>query len=294
MSSKNRTCNPPPPDVPALRPALELVRPQNCAITFASVLLGGWLGAQSFPPTLFLAALSASFIMAGGNALNDVLGVETDRINHPKRPLPSGRFSLRTARIESVFLLALGAALGLALPLSATLTALGATAALVAYNVRLKSVPLVGNLLVSLLCGLAFAFGGFAVEHPLPATIPAVFATLFHFGRELLKDLQDIEGDRLLHGTTAPLYWSHRSIRVLISATYLVLILLTPLPFLQNLYGLPYLILVLLLNGLLLYVIATLWRAETPAALNRLSQLLKAGMLLGLAAIVLGTIRIFS
>ena len=49
----------------ALRAVLQITRPQNCVITFASVLMGGWLGAHALPATLWIAALSAAAVMAG-------------------------------------------------------------------------------------------------------------------------------------------------------------------------------------------------------------------------------------
>ena len=86
-------------------------------------------------------------------------------------------------------------------------------------------------------------------------------------------------------GSTLPLRWGRRSTYTLITALYLLLILCTPLPLLTGYYGLRYLALVLLLDGLLIYFIRTLWRSDTPESLRRLSRLLKLGMVLGLSAI---------
>ena len=267
---------------------VEVLRPANCAITFASVLLGGWLGSGAISPPLLLAALSASLIMAGGNALNDLCDVEADRINRPDRPLPSGRLSARAARLQTVLVSALGLSLGLLLPHPAPLIAALAIVGLLAYNLWLKGVPLAGNLVVSLLCGLAFLYGGAAVQAWRGALIPAGFAFLYHLGREILKDVEDREGDRRLRGSTLPLSWGKNRSLGLVTAVYLVLVLLTPLPFLYGIYGLPYLGLVLLLDGLLLYVVFALWHSSTADRYGRLGEVLKAGMVLGLCAIFCG------
>lgn len=288
MYSKNRTPAAPRPDArptAALLAALEAARPLNCAIAFASVLLGGWLGAHALPRPLLLAGLSAALVMAGGNVLNDLCDIRIDRLVHPARPLPSGRLGAGVARAQAALFLFAGAGAGLALPSPAPVVALCAAGCLVAYNLRLKGVPVAGNLLVSLLCGAAFLYGGFAVGNPLSALVPALFAALYHFGREVLKDIQDLEGDRNAPGVTLPLRWGVRKACVLVTAAYLLLILLTPVPYLLRLYGLPYLLLVLLLDGLLVYVLRDLRMARTPKRLRRLSHLLKAGMLLGLCAI---------
>ena len=56
-------------------------------------------------------------------------------------------------------------------------------------------VPILGNLIVSILTGLVFIYGGVAVNNPLAAIIPAIFAFLINLIREVVKDMQDVEGD---------------------------------------------------------------------------------------------------
>ena len=261
--------------------AIELPRPVNCLITFASVLLGGWLGIHRITEPLLFAALSAALITAGGNALNDLCGITEDRINKPHRPLPSGRLSPGFARIEmGIFLLA-GILLALPLPMPALTIALTAVTSLIFYNIYLKRVPLIGNLIISALGGLAFLYGGAAVKVISAPYLIAGFAFLFHLGRELLKDLEDSAGDRQLSGSTVPISWGENSARILITGIFAILIIATPLPALLGIYSSMYLSLILLLNTLLIFVLIRLWQKDTLGYLNKL---LKAGMLLGLAA----------
>ncbi len=261
--------------------AIELSRPINCLITFASVLLGGWLGIHNITELLLFAALSAALITAGGNALNDLCGITEDRINKPHRPLPSGRLSLGIARIEmGIFLLA-GILFALPMPTPALAIALIAVASLILYNTYLKRVPLIGNLTVSALGGLAFLYGGAAVQVISVPYLIAGFAFLFHLGRELLKDLEDSAGDRQLSGGTVPISWGENTARILITSIFAILIITTPLPALLGIYGSIYLCLIVLLNLLLIFVLIRLWQKDTLGYLNKL---LKAGMLIGLAA----------
>ena len=261
--------------------AIELPRPINCLITFGSVLLGGWLGIHRITEPLLFAALSAALITAGGNALNDLCGITEDRINKPHRPLPSGRLSPGFARIEmGIFLLA-GILLALPLPIPALAIALTAVTSLIFYNIYLKRVPLIGNLIISALGGLAFLYGGAAVENISAPWLIASFAFLFHLGRELLKDLEDSAGDRQLSGSTVPISWGENIARILITGIFAILIITTPLPTLLGIYSSIYLSLILLLNFLLIFVLIRLWQKDTLGYLN---NLLKAGMLLGLAA----------
>lgn len=269
------------------RALLELPRPINCLITFLSVLLGGWLGSDILSPPLLMAAWSAALITGGGNTLNDLCGLTEDRINKPHRPLPSGRLSPSLARRLTVALLLTGLALSIPLPFPTPLIALIAGALLVFYNMYLKRAVLVGNLAVSALGGLAFLYGGWAVQIPQAALWPALFASLFHFGREILKDLEDCAGDRLLRGQTLPLRCGIQPTRLLITAIFTFLMGLILYPAFTQQYGLAYFITVCLLNILLLYVLIQLWRNTSPQNLRHLSHLLKAGMGLGLLAFFL-------
>lgn len=266
---------------------IEITRPINCAITLLSVTLGGWLGAQTLSDPLLLAALSSGLITAGGNVLNDLCGIKEDRINKPHRPLPAGRLSSATALIFTCLLLLCGLTLGFFLPYPAPFIALLAVISLVVYNLWFKRIPLLGNVLVSALGGLAFLYGGFSAQAPNPARWPALFATLFHLGREILKDLEDTTGDQIFANSTIPLAWGKPIARTLISIIFLILICLTPLPAWIDVYGMPYMIGVCLLNLLLIYVLIRLFRHDTSANLAHLSHVLKAGMVLGLFAFFL-------
>ncbi len=272
----------------AFRAGLQITRPLNCVITFASVLMGGWLGVHALPAPLWIAALSAAAVMAGGNALNDLWDLESDRVNHPRRPLPSGRLTPRAAGVACIALFSLGLGLSVLLPPEAIATAVSACGCLVVYNRLLKHVPLAGNVVVSLLCGLAFFYGGFAVRAPGAAAVPALFAAIYHLGREILKDAQDVAGDRRAPGGTLPMRWGPaRSFRLAAGAFALV-VLLTPVPYFLGLYGLPYLVLVALLDVLLIGVMVSILRVPDTRRLRAINRFLKAGMMLGLLAILAG------
>ena len=266
---------------------IELPRPLNCLITFVSVLTGGWIASYTISEPLILAALSAALITGGGNTLNDLYGITADQINKPHRPLPSGRLSLFSARLETGALLISGLLLATQIPHPGLAIASIAIASLILYNAYLKGVPLIGNLTVSALGGLAFLYGGAAVQDTSAPILIATFAGLFHLGREILKDLEDRVGDRHLSGSTIPIAWGQTQARILITATFSILIITTPLPTLVGSYNRIYFACIILLNLLLTYVTIRLWQSNTPQTLHFLSKVLKAGMLLGLMAFLL-------
>ncbi len=189
-----------------MHPALRLVRAGNLAVSFVGTIVGGLVargigltGSSEFWAYVLLAAGSTALVTAGGNVLNDLEDIEEDRVNHPDRPLVTGAISVRGARIVAVGLFVGG--IELALPVILVYPLVGvmlaaALAGMLAYEFRLKAAGLSGNAIVAALTGLVFLYGGAAAGNALvlaPFAAMAFFATL---SREVVKDMEDVEGDR--------------------------------------------------------------------------------------------------
>ena len=146
-----------------LRALCDLARPINGFITALSVAVGG-LCAQGpiLADAVFLAALSAVWINAAGNAFNDLFDVDIDRINRPQRPLPAGRITPQTAALFAAFCTLIGISLGAAVSAQHALWAAGISALLVLYSLSLKTSMLWGNGLVGLISAAAFPYGALA------------------------------------------------------------------------------------------------------------------------------------
>jgi len=270
-------------------PALFLLpRPLNCLITALSVGVGALTAGQGATPISWWAALAAALIAGAGNTLNDVADLEIDRINRPDRPLPAGYLSRSTALLLSLALALTGVAIALwqspTLGLFAALVVLG----LALYDLWLKRTPLWGNLLVSALASSAFLFGALSAGNLGRSWVPAAFAFLFHLGREIAKDLEDLEGDRAQGTRTLPLSAGEALSARLAAGVFLLLALLTWWPWLTGVYGWPYLLPVLGVDLLLLWTARRLWRERAAPPQARLGPRLKWGMLLGLLAVVAG------
>jgi len=267
---------------------LKLARIQNDFITFISVLLGGFIGEVYSWQKLILAAISAFFISAGGYSLNDYFDLEIDRINRPQRALPKGEISLRKALFFSFSLFTFGLILSFFLKAVSVAIAVVAIIFLILYSARFKRELLIGNLTVSLICALAFIYGGVFSYNPEISLIPAILAFLFHMGRELIKDMEDMVGDKVLRSETFPITYGIKISQFLVSAIFLVLIILTIFPYKLKIFSIYYLILVLITDFILFYIVLSLWNDPSKENLSSLSQLLKFDMLLGLLAIFTG------
>jgi geranylgeranylglycerol-phosphate geranylgeranyltransferase len=274
-----------------MRPYITLVRPVNFIITalsiFVSCILAG--GTQDQMLLMIFASLSGALIGSGGMVINDVLDIEIDRINKPERPLPSGA----VARYDAVMFYAILTGFGLIMSAYTTrgafIIAFFSAPAIVLYSKILKGTPLLGNITVGFLTGLAFIYGGATVGNIRQAIMPALFAFLINVGREIVKDMEDVEGDSKNNARTFPVKYGMKNAGVVATTFLIFVIISTFVPFFLKLYGLQYLIAVNLgVNLVLVYVIVSLWKDQSVKNLNFLSSILKWDMLVGLAAIYLG------
>lgn len=158
-----------------LRQYLLLVRLPNVFTTPSNILVG-YLATT--PPAeangFHLAALmvSSGLLYIAGIVLNDYFDVEVDRRERPSRPLPSG--SISKERAMSIALIALAAANAIALAVSPASLAVSAalTAAIIAYDYRLKRSP-----------AGAFAMGSTRFLNVILGASPALSAAVASGGR---------------------------------------------------------------------------------------------------------------
>lgn len=270
---------------------IAITRPLNVAIAAIAIVIGA-ITALGLPddwgPVLW-AVLSASLLTAGANTLNDVTDVEVDRVNKPHRPLPGGIISVTTAMWWAIVLMTGGVALAWLLPVPCRIIVLTAAVVIVAYDLWGKGWSLTGNIVVSLVSGTTFIYGSLAVDHGLWGLIPGVMAFFFHFGREIIKDLEDLDADGTAGLKTWPLLAGDRVARHTAQAILVVLLLILALPTIFGWLGMLYLVVVI--PGVavpVLAVIVRLSREQTPQVYGRLQMILKWDMLLGLTAVLVG------
>jgi geranylgeranylglycerol-phosphate geranylgeranyltransferase len=265
-------------------------RPVNVLISMLSIFVAAFITGTISPlAKVLLACFSGGIIMAAANTMNDYFDLDIDRINRPKRPLVSGKlsppFALRLAQLE----FAVGIILGLFISFTAFLIALSISLLIIFYSYKFKRLPLVGNLVVSFSTSMAFIYGGVAVNRIRQTIVPAVFCFFYHFGREIIKDIQDMQGDAAGHARTFPLVYGEKAAVQLTTFTILFLILLLPLPYLIGWYNLTYLLVIILgIYPVLIFSIYSIWKDKSPSNLGKVSTLLKADMPIGLLAIYLG------
>ena len=180
----------------------DLTRPGNAVLTAIAVIAGGFIAIGpdiiDFQKEMIICCISAMMLVGGGNALNDYNDRESDKENHPKRPIPSGKVSADNALRFAQALLGLGLvillmALDNKMPF---VIAFIGMITLVAYESGLKAAGISGNIAVGFMSGAVFLYAGMAVANPGPTLWLFGLAFLATISREIIKDIQDLEGDK--------------------------------------------------------------------------------------------------
>ncbi len=264
---------------------MEVLRPLNCLMAGGAVALGYAVASAEADAGRVLQGFLAAFLICGaGNTINDFYDYPIDRRQKPWRVLPRGAMSLHGARRYAHLLFLTGIAMSLPLGTLPVLLALFNSALLYLYAARLKRAwGLVKNLCVSYLTASPLLYGG-AIAGDAAATLPLVLlALLANTSREIVKDIEDMEGDAQ-SCSTLPLRIGAGRSALLAGGVILLAVLLSPLPYLLGILSPWYLPVVALADALFLAATWVLLRGDPSGS----SRLMKAGMLLALLSFLAG------
>jgi len=265
------------------------MRSVNMAITAVAVIIGYWFAADVFITIKsIIAAFSAALICGGGNIFNDFYDREIDAVNKPDRPYAAGLLSDRDMISAGTVLFASGIFFSIFIGFYCILLAVFTTIMLFVYNMFAKRTVLLGNLIVSILTGTAFLYGAEAGGDMWSAAVPALFAGVFHLGREIFKDIEDMEGDSRMHAVTFPVRFGIQPAIFLGVVVYCLLILITLYPYMFLGYSGTYFIIVLLgVDCLVIFLVARYLVTRSISRLRQLNSMLKIGMAFGMLALIL-------
>lgn len=268
-----------------VRGYVELLRPMNAIAAGVLTFIGAYVaGGVLDQPGMTVAAVGATVSATGaGNAINDYFDRDIDRINKPDRPIPRGAVSPRAALVYSLLLFGLAVVLAVLLPPLAIGIAAFNLLALIAYTELFKGLPGVGNAIVAYLGGSTFLFGGAAVGDVSASAVLFVLAAFSTLTREIIKDVEDVKGDREEGLNTLPIAIGERRALHLATGLLLVAVVVSPLPYLQSTFGIAYLIVVTPAIGVMVF--SAIRSYSDPAAGQ---QYLKYGMFLAAVAFIIG------
>ena len=186
------------------------------------------LDADDFNQILICVAIIAS-TMGFGNVLNDIIDLKNDSFNHPNRILPQQIISIEKACFILFVCLVIIIALSIYISIIAKVYLLIVNILLLLYNIYYKSIMLIGNFIIALLLSSVFVFTELVLAQSYTQLIiPAILAFGISLIREIIKDLEDMDGDKKVGRSTMPIYCGVRASLILVDiliVSFLVLCL---------------------------------------------------------------------
>jgi 4-hydroxybenzoate polyprenyltransferase len=165
----------------------------------------------------FLIVLSTVLIAAGGYIINDIEDIAADRINKPDKVIINKFISKDTAFNIYAILTFSAVCIGFYLTFRENISYIAyinliAAGMLYFYSTTYKSMLLIGNIIVSLLTAASLAIVYLTepearIVEPLKWLVSGyvLFSFLISIPREIIKDMEDVEGDRAAGCRTLPL-----------------------------------------------------------------------------------------
>ncbi len=301
---------------------LRVIRYQNLLmIAFMQLVFRfGFLKLRDVDPALadwqyILLVLSTVCIAAGGYLINNIFDQETDLVNKPGNVVIGREISESSAYNYYAILNIIGVAIGFYLSnvigkpgFAAIFIVIAAT--LYVYATSLKQSLLIGNIIVALLLAMSVIITGIFDLFPLLNDTNrdalgivfsvlldyAIFAFIINFIREIVKDLEDVNGDYNQGMTTLPIVLG-------IARTSKVVFWLNLIPiglvlFYCNKYFIANDLLIataytlLFIVGLLIYFSINMWSAKSQKQFHHLSNVLKLVLLFGIVSVVVISLNI--
>lgn len=273
---------------------LRIIRPANCAMIGFAVIVGEFVSRPPVIPVLqtILGFLTAFFLCAYSMAVNDIYDVEVDRVNQPKRPIPSGQISVTGATRLSVLLLVMGMAFSV-LSLNVAAVAIAAVYAFLSwlYNWWAKREGFAGNVIVASSLAIPFVYGGIVSGGSVFSSLLLMMAFTSFFsgvGREVVKGIEDVEGDAKRGiGSLARNLGAKVSGRV--GAAFFFLAVVTSwLPLFLALANAIYALGVWIPDAVFLYLAISILRNSGAENAHRVKNRALVGMLVGLLVFIGG------
>lgn len=175
-----------------IRPYLQLVRIPGIFTAFTNVLLGFFVvQANTSWETLVPLLLASGFLYLGGMTLNDYFDFKTDLKNRSFRPIPSGKISKESALLIGISFLTVANAFSVFGGTQSLIISLAMTIVILSYNVKVKTIPIVGIFCLSSIRFLNVLLGASIVQLDFKVAILAVPVAIFVGAISVLAKTED-------------------------------------------------------------------------------------------------------
>jgi geranylgeranylglycerol-phosphate geranylgeranyltransferase len=272
-----------------------LIRPLNCSVMGFAIVVGAFLAGYSNLQwqNLVYGAITAFTLTGAAMAVNDYYDFKIDRINEPKRPIPSGAVSLKAALFVTCLLTAIGLFFAFILSLFCFLFAVVAWLIMVTYSTIGKRSGLAGNFLVSACVAAPFLYGSLVAFNMIRLNV-LLFASMAFFsntGREISKGIVDVEGDRSYNIRTLAVIFGDRRAALAAAFFFVLAVCLSPVPIVLDLVSLWFVPFVLVTDVGLIWCSLSLLRNPSRANARRIKKVILVLFVFGLLSFIAGMFR---
>lgn len=296
----------------AMRPYLAILRPNNILLTLFTQ--GVFMIAASRTsyfnidwsniiwPESLLIILTCCLTAAGGYIINDLFDVETDHVNRPNKRILKRDISHKAAIVYYIILTTLGQICGYYAGLGIGLFASAIAVLLYFYSSDLKAMGLPGNSLIAFMSGSVIYIASRGIHEINSAYFAeyAFLAFLLTMARELVKDAEDVEGDKeqgcetfpILHGTRKTNILSNVILALIVIFLVTAAYLLSIEPFFNvksTIEIQSFIYPAFLLLALVPMILKSMWmigKANNKRDYKKISKWLKLTMLIGLISVL--------
>lgn len=261
---------------------------------------------------LCLLILSTVLIAAGGYVINDYFDVKIDRINRPDDLVVTRHISRDGAMRLFQVLSGIGIISGLAVAWWARSWTLGMTYIVIPgllwfYSASYKRQLIVGNIVVAFVSALVpmliaivnadhlrHLYGEALTYTPIVGQLYvwlsgfALFAFLITLIREMVKDIEDINGDCEMECRTMPIVWGIKTTKIIATTLLITTIALIaymafmvlPFPYNWQSFSTRYVVFGLMIP--IVCAVILLWASKTPLEYRRTQLIIKFVMFMGM------------
>lgn len=276
---------------------LKLIRIKNLLLISLSQLLIGSYFFNDLTPQVLLYIISTFCFASAGNIINDIFDVIPDQINKPHKLIIDSKISSKQGILAFYVLNSIGVLVSFILynrtfSYSLLIILLSIPVLLYMYSKHLKKVALIGNLLIALLASLSvilllYIYPKSTEQQQTTLFLFSFFAFLINFIRELIKDIEDINGDKKANLKTLPILIGVKR-SVLFSKLLIGVALIAFLIFLNlvnSIFNKTFIILALITP--MCYCFYLLKTPYTKKLFSKISNILKLVIAFGITAIFL-------
>ena len=271
---------------------IALMRPVNSIMIGLAVLVGmAVVSPQSaLSQSAVFGFLTGFLISSYSMTINDRYDVEIDRINDPRRPIPSGKASITNAMIFASILLLLGLISSAFITVTNIIIASIFALIALSYSLWGKRRGLLGNAMVAASMAVPFVYGGVASGGGGQVLIWSLAFTAFlaGTGREVIKTISDIKGDEARGIRSVAITRGSKNASRIGGAFFIAAIIAALIPLMIGEVGLVYAIMIMVPDGILVYATMKIIRNYSTESAERVKTLVLLGMMTGLIAFIVG------